>query len=122
MLTFDENLQLALDLVGIFAFALTGGPDRREEAARPLRRARARRGRGAGGRCDARPADRPTPPVGISDWRLVGRPRWPVSSRSSTPVARISKVVRVLDAAGLATFAVGGSLKALGAGWTRSPP
>ena len=31
-------------------------------------------------------------------------------------VARISKVVRVLDAAGLATFAVGGSLKALGAG------
>ena len=25
MLTFDANLQLALDLVGIFAFALTGG-------------------------------------------------------------------------------------------------
>ena len=25
MLTFDANLQLALDLVGVFVFALTGG-------------------------------------------------------------------------------------------------
>jgi uncharacterized membrane protein YeiH len=31
-------------------------------------------------------------------------------------VERISRIVRVLDAAGLAVFAVGGSLKALGAG------
>jgi uncharacterized membrane protein YeiH len=59
-----------------------------------------------------------TPPVGISDWRLLGAAvvAGLITFLFHPGVARISKVVLVLDAAGLATFAIGGSLKALGAG------
>ena len=59
-----------------------------------------------------------TPPVGISDWRLVGAAAVAglVTFLFHPGVERISRFVRVLDAAGLAVFAIGGSLKALGAG------
>lgn len=118
MLTFDANLQLALDLVGIFAFALTGGLVAVKKgldlfgvlvlaAAAAL---------GGGVVRDVLIGD--TPPVGISDWRLLGTAVLAgiITFLFHPGVARISKVVRVLDAAGLATFAIGGSLKALGAG------
>ena len=57
------------------------------------------------------------PPVGISDWRLVtaAAGRRPRDLPYHPGVERISRFVRVLDAAGLAVFAIGGSLKALGA-------
>jgi uncharacterized membrane protein YeiH len=58
------------------------------------------------------------PPVGVSDWRLISTAvvAGLVTFFFHPGVARISRVVRVLDAAGLAVFAIGGSLKALGAG------
>ncbi|HET6694722.1 MAG TPA: TRIC cation channel family protein, partial [Pedococcus sp.] len=71
MLTFDENLQLALDLVGIFAFALTGGliaVKKRLDLFGVLVLAAAA-ALGGGVMRDLLIGD--TPPVGISDWRLV---------------------------------------------------
>src|SRR6476619_7475969 len=118
MLTLDPNLQLALDLVGVFGFALTGGLVAVKKgldlfgvlvlaAAAAL---------GGGIMRDVLIGD--TPPVGISDWRLVGAAvvAGLVTFLFHPGVERISRLVRVLDAAGLATFAIGGSLKALGAG------
>src|SRR6476620_5321570 len=118
MLTLDPNLQLALDLVGVFVFALTGGLVAVKKgldlfgvlvlaAAAAL---------GGGIMRDVLIGD--TPPVGISDWRLVGAAvvAGLVTFLFHPGVERISRLVRVLDAAGLATFAIGGSLKALGAG------
>ena len=118
MLTLDPNLQLALDLVGVFVFALTGGLVAVKKgldlfgvlvlaAAAAL---------GGGIMRDVLIGD--TPPVGISDWRLVGAAAVAglVTFLFHPGVERISRFVRVLDAAGLATFAIGGSLKALGAG------
>jgi uncharacterized membrane protein YeiH len=118
MLTFDANLQLALDLVGVFVFALTGGlvaVKKRLDLFGVLVLA-ATAALGGGVMRDLLIGE--TPPVGISDWRLVGAAALAglVTFVFHPGVARISKVVRVLDAAGLATFAVGGSLKALGAG------
>jgi uncharacterized membrane protein YeiH len=58
------------------------------------------------------------PPVGISDWRLLTAALVAglVTFVYHPGVERISRLVRVLDAAGLAVFAIGGSLTALGAG------
>src|SRR5512134_282870 len=118
MLTLDANLQLALDLVGVFVFALTGGlvaVKKRLDLFGVLVLA-ATAALGGGVMRDLLIGQ--TPPVGISDWRLVGAAALAglITFVFHPGVARISKVVRVLDAAGLATFAVGGSLKALGAG------
>jgi uncharacterized membrane protein YeiH len=118
MLTFDANLQLALDLVGVFVFALTGGlvaVKKRLDLFGVLVLA-ATAALGGGVMRDLLIGV--TPPVGISDWRLVGAAALAglVTFVFHPGVERISKFVRVLDAAGLATFAVGGSLKALGAG------
>jgi uncharacterized membrane protein YeiH len=118
MLTLDANLQLALDLVGIFAFALTGGlvaVKKRLDLFGVLVLASAA-ALGGGVLRDLLIGE--TPPVGISDWRLLGAAvvAGIITFLFHPGVARISKVVLVLDAAGLATFAIGGSLKALGAG------
>lgn len=118
MLTLDTDLQLALDLVGVFVFALTGGlvaVKKRLDLFGVLVLASAA-ALGGGVLRDLLIGD--TPPVGISDWRLLGTAVLAglVTFVFHPGVERISKVVRVLDAAGLATFAIGGSLKALGAG------
>jgi uncharacterized membrane protein YeiH len=118
MLTLDANLQLALDLLGIFAFALTGGlvaVKKRLDLFGVLVLASAA-ALGGGVLRDLLIGE--TPPVGISDWRLLGAAvvAGIITFLFHPGVARISKVVLVLDAAGLATFAIGGSLKALGAG------
>jgi uncharacterized membrane protein YeiH len=118
MLTFDATLQLALDLVGVFAFALSGGlvaVKKRFDLFGVLVLAAAA-ALGGGVMRDLLIGD--TPPVGISDWRLMGTAVFAglVTFLAHPGVERISKIVRVLDAAGLATFAIGGSLKALGAG------
>jgi uncharacterized membrane protein YeiH len=56
--------------------------------------------------------------VGLSDWRLLSSAivAGLVTFVYHPGVERISRLVRVLDAAGLAVFAIGGSLTALGAG------
>jgi uncharacterized membrane protein YeiH len=118
MLTFDAHLQLALDLVGVFAFALSGGlvaVKKRLDLFGVLVLAGAA-ALGGGVIRDILIGD--LPPVGISDWRLLtcALVAGLVTFLYHPGVERISRFVRVLDAAGLAVFAIGGSLKALGAG------
>ena len=72
MLTLDANLQLALDLVGIFAFALSGGlvaVKKRLDLFGVLVLASAA---ALGGGVLRDLLIGVTPPVGISDWRLLG--------------------------------------------------
>lgn len=118
MLTFDPHLQLALDLVGVFAFALSGGlvaVKKRLDLFGVLVLSGAA-ALGGGVMRDVLIGD--LPPVGISDWRLLTSALVAglVTFLYHPGVERISRFVRVLDAAGLAVFAIGGSLKALGAG------
>ena len=118
MLTFDPHLQLALDLVGVFAFALSGGlvaVKKRLDLFGVLVLSGAA-ALGGGVLRDVLIGD--LPPVGISDWRLLTSALVAglVTFLYHPGVERISRFVRVLDAAGLAVFAIGGSLKALGAG------
>ena len=118
MLTFDANLQLVLDLVGVFAFALSGGlvaVRKRLDLFGVLVLAGAA-ALGGGVMRDLLIGE--TPPVGISDWRLVtcAAVAGLATFLFHPGIERISRIVRVLDAAGLATFAITGALKALGAG------
>lgn len=118
MLTFDAHLQLALDLVGVFAFALSGGlvaVKKRLDLFGVLVLAGAA---ALGGGVLRDLLIGALPPVGISDWRLLTSALVAglVTFLYHPGVERISRFVRVLDAAGLAVFAIGGSLKALGAG------
>jgi uncharacterized membrane protein YeiH len=118
MLTLDTDLQLALDLVGVFVFALTGGlvaVKKRLDLFGVLVLSAAA---ALGGGVLRDLLIGVTPPVGISDWRLLGTAVLAglVTFLFHPGVERISRIVRVLDAAGLATFAIGGTLKALGAG------
>lgn len=107
--------QLALDLVGVFVFALSGGLVAVKKgfdlfgvlvlaAAAAL---------GGGILRDVLIGD--VPPVGISDWRLLTAAALGglVTFLYHPGVERISRLVRALDAMGLAAFAVAGSLKAV---------
>ena len=118
MLTRDAHLQLILDLVGVFVFALSGGlvaVRKRLDLFGVLVLAGAA-ALGGGVMRDVLIGQ--LPPVGLSDWRLVTAACLAglVTFLFHPGVARISKLVRILDAAGLAAFAVAGSLKALGVG------
>ena len=118
MITYDANLQLAFDLVGVFVFALSGGlvaVKKRLDLFGVLVLAGAA-ALGGGVLRDILIGARP--PVGISDWRLICSAvvAGLVTFVYHPGVERISRFVRVLDAAGLAVFAVSGSLKALAAG------
>jgi uncharacterized membrane protein YeiH len=118
MLTQDAHLQLILDLVGVFVFALSGGlvaVRKRLDLFGVLVLAGAA-ALGGGVLRDVLIGS--LPPVGLSDWRLIAAAGLAgiVTFLFHPGVARISRFVRVLDAAGLAAFAVAGSLKALGAG------
>ena len=118
MLTLDTHLALALDLVGVFTFALSGGLVAVKKGldlfgVLVLAGAAAL---GGGVLRDVLIGD--IPPVGISDWRLLtcALVAGLTTFLYHPAIERISRLVRVLDAAGLAVFAVSGSLKALGAG------
>jgi uncharacterized membrane protein YeiH len=115
MLIDQEPAQLALDLVGVFVFALSGGlvaVKKRFDLFGVLVLASAA-ALGGGILRDLLIGD--VPPVGIRDWRLLTAAALGglVTFIYHPEVERISRFVRVLDAAGLAAFAVGGSLKAV---------
>src|SRR6476660_2340490 len=109
MLTFDAHLQLLLDLIGVFAFALSGGlvaVRKRLDLFGVLVLAGAT-GLGGGVLRDL--------PIGISDGRLVATALAAglVTFVYHPGVERLGRLVKVLDAVGLALFAVGGALLAL---------
>jgi uncharacterized membrane protein YeiH len=116
MLIQDAHLQLILDLVGVFVFALSGGlvaVKKRLDLFGVLVLA-AVAALGGGVMRDVLIGARP--PVGLSDWRLIAAACLAglVTFVFHPGVARITRLVRILDAAGLAVFAVAGALKALG--------
>lgn len=130
MVPTDTGLQLALELLGVFAFALSGGL------------VAVRRGldlvgvvvlawvAGLGGGMIRDVLIGAVPPIGISDGRLVavavtaglltfaahGRVRAVAARTRGVRIAMITRTVQTLDAIGLAVFCVGGSLKALSLG------
>ena len=115
MPTSFASAQLALDLVGVFVFALSGGlvaVKKRFDLFGVIVLACAA-ALGGGIVRDLLIGD--VPPVGISDWRLVTAAALGgvVTFLFHPGVERITRFVRVLDAAGLAAFAVAGSLKAV---------
>lgn len=126
MVTAEASLQTALDIVGVFIFALSGG----------LVALRAQLdlfgvlvlawATGLGGGIIRDVLLGAVPPVGISDWRLVmagllaglivfvfyGRFQT-AARRRPRRVGAVTTLIKLLDAAGLAVFAVAGSVKAL---------
>ena len=115
MPTSFASAQLALDIVGVFVFALSGGlvaVKKRFDLFGVIVLACAA-ALGGGIVRDLLIGD--IPPVGISDWRLLTAATLGglVTFLFHPGVERITRFVRVLDAAGLAAFAVAGSLKAV---------
>ena len=115
MPTSFASAQLALDLVGVFVFALSGGlvaVKKRFDLFGVLVLACAA---ALGGGIVRDLLIGAVPPDGISDWRLLTAAALGglVTFLYHPGVERISRFVRVLDAAGLGAFAVAGSLKAV---------
>lgn len=115
MVTSFQSAQLALDLVGVFVFALSGGlvaVKKRFDLFGVLVLACAA-ALGGGIVRDILIGD--VPPVGISDWRLITAAAFGglVTFVYHPEVGRITRFVRILDAAGLGAFAVSGSVKAI---------
>ncbi|WP_460445022.1 trimeric intracellular cation channel family protein [Angustibacter aerolatus] len=121
MILADARLQLVLDLVGVFVFALSGGlvaVQRRLDLFGVLVLAVVA---GLGGGILRDVLIGATPPRGLTDWRLLAAAalgglvtfRWhPNLGRRRLLV----RSVRVLDAAGLGAFCVSGALTALAQG------
>ena len=106
---------LLLDLVGVFAFGLSGGlvaVRKRLDLIGVLVLACATE---LGGGVLRDLLIGAVPPVGISDWRFVAAAlvAGVVTFVYHPGVERVSRLVKVLDALGLAVFAVGGALFAL---------
>jgi uncharacterized membrane protein YeiH len=118
MLTSDANLKLALDVVGVFAFALSGGLVAAKKGFDLFGVLALAAAAALGGGVMRDVLIGQIPPVGISDWRLLTAALVAglVTFVYHPGVERVSRLVRVLDAAGLAVFAVSGSLQALEAG------
>lgn len=115
MPTSFASAQLALDLVGVFVFALSGGlvaVKKRFDLFGVLVLSCAA---ALGGGIVRDLLIGAVPPDGISDWRLLTAAALGglVTFLYHPGVERISRFVRVLDAAGLGAFAVAGSLKAV---------
>ena len=106
---------LLLDLIGVFAIALSGGlvaVRKRLDLFGVLVLAGAT---GLGGGVLRDLLIGYIPPLGISDWRLVATALAAglVTFIYHPGVERLGRLVKVLDAVGLAVFAVGGALLAL---------
>ena len=127
MVTQETDLQLVLDILGVFVFALSGGLVAVRKGLDLVGIVVLAWVAGLGGGIIRDVFIGDTPPVGISDWRLLvpvvvagglcflwyRRLDTLVQGRPRIPVALIGRSVRTLDALGLALFAVSGSLKAL---------
>lgn len=147
MVASSSELQLALDLIGVFVFALSGALVGVRKHLDLLGVAVLSWVAGLGGGMIRDVFLGDLPPVGISDWRLLAaalaaglfvfalHPRLievgsgtssagtstagtstAGKSRQRLRVALITRLVRLLDAAGLAVFSVGGALKAISFG------
>ncbi len=134
MVASSAELQLALDLIGVFVFALSGAlvGVRKQLDMLGVAVLACVAGLGGGVIRDVFLGD--VPPVGISDWRLLaaalaaglivfafhGRlmEARELGRRTRVRFGLITRLVRVLDAAGLAVFSVGGALKAVSFGAT----
>lgn len=106
---------LALDLLGVFVFALSGGlvAVRKHFDVLSVVMLAAAAGLGGGVVRDVLIGD--VPPVGVSDWRLLtaAAAAGLITFFFHPGVARIERAVLLLDAVGLGLFAVAGTLKAL---------
>ncbi|MGB3764202.1 MAG: TRIC cation channel family protein, partial [Ornithinimicrobium sp.] len=132
MVASSTELQLALDLIGVFVFALSGAlvGVRKQLDLLGVAVLAVVAGLGGGMIRDVFLGD--LPPVGISDWRLLAAAvcaallvftlhrrlmeARTMGSRSRVRISLVTRMVRVLDAAGLAVFSVGGALKAISFG------
>ena len=118
MLTHTQNLQLALDVVGVFVFALSGGLVAVQVGLDLFGVLVLAGAAGLGGGIIRDVLLGVHPPVGLSDWRLL----LPtvvagiLTFAFHPSIERILPFVKVLDAAGLAAFAIAGTLKALDLG------
>ncbi|USQ77626.1 trimeric intracellular cation channel family protein [Ornithinimicrobium cryptoxanthini] len=127
MLTVDVNLQVLLDILGVFVFALSGGLVAVRKGLDLVGVVVLAWVAGLGGGIMRDVLLGATPPVGISDWRLLAsvvvagaltflwqrRLRSAYLGRARGRMTLLTRSVRTLDAVGLAFFAVSGSLKAL---------
>lgn len=127
MPTVDVNLQVLLDILGVFVFALSGGLVAVRKGLDLVGVVVLAWVAGLGGGIIRDVLIGATPPVGISDWRLLAtvvlagaliflwqrRLRSAYLGRVGGRISLLSRSVRALDAVGLAFFAVSGSIKAL---------
>jgi uncharacterized membrane protein YeiH len=126
MVTPAHDLQLLLDVLGVFVFALSGGLVAVRKGLDLVGVVVLAWVAGLGGGIIRDVLIGATPPVGISDWRLLApvvlaglltflwqRRLRSVLGARTTRLALLSRSVRTLDAFGLSFFAVSGSLKAL---------
>ncbi|HKX67957.1 MAG TPA: trimeric intracellular cation channel family protein [Intrasporangium sp.] len=110
-----HSAQLALDLVGVFVFALSGGLVAVKKGLDLFGVLALAVAAALGGGILRDLLIGAIPPVGISDWRLLTAAGLGglVTFLYHPGVERIGRFVRVLDAVGLAAFAVAGSLKSV---------
>lgn len=110
----------ALDLLGVFVFGLSGGLTAVRKQFDALALLVLASAAALGGGIVRDVLIGAVPPVGISDWRLIGAAGAAavVTFFASHRVERIERAIVVLDAAGLGLFAVAGTLKALQLGTT----
>jgi uncharacterized membrane protein YeiH len=116
----DVRLQLALDLVGVFVFALSGGLVAVQKQLDLFGVLVLAAVTGLGGGILRDLLIGAVPPTGISDWQpftaaLLGGL---VTFIWHPEIGRITRTVRVLDAAGLGAFCVTGALRAVAVGTT----
>jgi uncharacterized membrane protein YeiH len=116
----DARLQLALDLMGVFVFALSGGLVAVQKQLDLFGVLVLAAVTGLGGGVLRDLLIGAVPPTGVSDWRpfttaLLGGL---VTFFWHGRIGRISRAVRVLDAAGLGAFCVTGALRAVSIGTT----
>ncbi len=109
------SAQFALDLIGVFVFALSGGLVAVKKGFDIVGVLVLAGAAALGGGILRDLLIGSVPPVGITDWRLLSAAALAglVTFIYQPGVERVSRFVRVLDAGGLAAFAVSGSLKAV---------
>jgi len=109
------SAQFALDVIGVFVFALSGGLVAVKKGFDIVGVLVLAGAAALGGGILRDLLIGSVPPVGITDWRLLSAAALGglVTFIYQPGVERVSRFVRVLDAGGLAAFAVSGSLKAV---------